>query len=96
MFNLKTITFDQIKTSSIALEFDEVIPDEIYSWTEADFAKYQVPIRNSRFPITDFFKITVEGLQPCPGGKHGFDPGYDICFGRDMICSNNAAAVRFS
>ena len=40
MFNLKTITFDQIKTSSIALEFDEVIPDEIYSWTEADFAKY--------------------------------------------------------
>ena len=38
MFNLKTITFDQIKTSSIALEFDELIPDEIYSWTEADFA----------------------------------------------------------
>ena len=61
MFNLKTITFDQIKTSSIALEFDELIPDEIYSWTEADFAKYQVPIGNSRFPITDFFDITVEG-----------------------------------
>ncbi len=61
MFNLKTITFDQIKTSSIALEFDELIPDEIFSWTEADFAKYQVPIGNSRFPITDFFDITVEG-----------------------------------
>jgi len=61
VFNLKTITFDQIKTSSIALEFDELIPDEIYSWTEADFAKYQVPIGNSRFPITDFFDITVEG-----------------------------------
>ncbi|MBO6274553.1 MAG: formylmethanofuran dehydrogenase subunit C, partial [Methanobrevibacter sp.] len=61
MFNLKTITFDQIKTSSIALEFDELIPDEIYSWTEADFAKYQVPIGNSRFPLSDFFKVTVEG-----------------------------------
>ena len=66
MFNLKTITFDQIKTSSIALEFDELIPDEIYSWTEADFAKYQVPIGNSRFPITDFFNITVEGEAAGP------------------------------
>ena len=66
MFSLKTITFDQIKTSSIALEFDELIPDEIYSWTEADFAKYQVPIGNSRFPITDFFDITVEGEAEGP------------------------------
>ena len=39
---MKTITFDQLKTSSIALE-------------------YEVPIGNSRFPITDFFDITVEG-----------------------------------
>ena len=61
MFNLKTITFDQLKTSSIALEFDELIPDEIYGWSEEDFAKYEVPIGNSRFPITDFFDITVEG-----------------------------------
>ena len=61
MFNLKTITFDQLKTSSIALEFDELIPDEIYAWSEEDFAKYEVPIGNSRFPITDFFDITVEG-----------------------------------
>ena len=61
MFNLKTITFDQIKDSSIALEMEEIIPDEIYAWTEDDFAKYQVPIGNSRFPITDFFDITVEG-----------------------------------
>ena len=45
---------------------DEVIPDEIYSWTEADFAKYQVPIGNSRFPITDFFDITVEGEAEGP------------------------------
>ena len=37
---MKTITFNQIKTSSIALEMDEVIPDEIYSWTKEDFAKY--------------------------------------------------------
>ena len=66
MFSLKTITFDQIKTSSIALEFDELIPDEIYSWTEADFAKYEVPIGNSRFPITDFFDITVEGEAEGP------------------------------
>ena len=29
MFNLKIITFDQLKTSSIALEFDELIPDEL-------------------------------------------------------------------
>ena len=66
MIIVKTITFDQIKTSSIALEFDELIPDEIYSWTEADFAKYQVPIGNSRFPITDFFDITVEGEAAGP------------------------------
>ena len=52
---MKTITFDQLKTSSIALEFDELIPDEIYAWSEEDFAKYEVPIGNSRFPITDFF-----------------------------------------
>ncbi|MCQ2971891.1 MAG: formylmethanofuran dehydrogenase subunit C [archaeon] len=61
MFNLKTITFDQIKFSTIALEMDEIIPDTVYDWTEDDFAKYQVPIGNSRFPITDFFDITVEG-----------------------------------
>ena len=66
MFNLKTITFDQIKTSSIALEFDELIPDEIFSWTEADFAKYQVPIGNSRFPLTDYFNVTVEGEAAGP------------------------------
>ena len=47
MFNLKTITFDQLKTSSIALEFDELIPDEIYAWSEEDFAKYEVPIENN-------------------------------------------------
>lgn len=58
---MKTITFDRLKTSSIALEFDELIPDEIYAWSEEDFAKYEVPIGNSRFPITDFFDITVEG-----------------------------------
>ncbi len=64
---MKTITFDQIKTSSIALEFDELIPDEIYTWSEEDFAKYEVPVGNSRFPITDYFDITVEGEAAGPG-----------------------------
>ena len=63
---MKTITFDQIKTSSIALELDELNTDAIYTWTEDDFAKYNVPIGNSRFPITDYFKITVEGEANSP------------------------------
>ena len=41
---MKTITFDQKKTSSIALEFDELITDNIYTWTEADFDAYKVPV----------------------------------------------------
>ena len=63
---MKTITFDQKKTSSIALEFDELITDNIYSWTEEDFAEYKVPVGNSRFPITDYFDITVEGEAESP------------------------------
>ena len=63
---MKTITFDQKKTSSIALEFDELITDNIYTWTEEDFAAYKVPIGNSRFPITDYFDITVEGEAESP------------------------------
>lgn len=61
MLSLKTITLDQIKTSPIALEFDEIIPDEVYTWEKADFEKYMVPIGNSRFPLTDYFTIEVEG-----------------------------------
>lgn len=63
---MKTITFDQKKTSSIALEFDELITDNIYTWTEADFDAYKVPVGNSRFPITDYFDITVEGEAESP------------------------------
>ena len=63
---MKTITFDQIKTSSIALEFDELSTDNVYTWTEEDFNKYEVPIGNSRFPLTDYFKITVEGEAESP------------------------------
>ena len=63
---MKTITLDQKKTSSIALEFDELITDNIYSWTEEDFAEYKVPVGNSRFPITDYFDITVEGEAESP------------------------------
>ena len=58
---MKTITFNQKKTSSIALEFDELIPDEIFAWDKADFDAYEVPIGNSRFPITDYFDIEIEG-----------------------------------
>ena len=43
---MKTITFDQLKTSSIALEFDELIPDEIYAWSEEDFAKKAAELGN--------------------------------------------------
>ena len=63
---MKTITFDQIKTSFIALEFDELNTDNIYTWTKEDFEKYEVPIGNSRFPLTDYFDITVEGEAESP------------------------------
>jgi formylmethanofuran dehydrogenase subunit C len=63
---MKTITFNQKKTSSIALEFDELITDEIYNWESEDFNKYQVPVGNSRFPITDYFDIEVEGSADSP------------------------------
>ena len=58
---MKTIIFNQKKTSSIALEFDEIIPDTIFSWDKSDFDKYEVPIGNSRFPLTNYFDIEVEG-----------------------------------
>ena len=63
---MKTITFDVKKRNQIALEMDEVIPDKIYSWEAEDFDKYAVPVGNSRFPITDFFDITVEGTADSP------------------------------
>ena len=60
MFNLKTITFDQLKTSSIALEFDELILMKFMHGAKKILQnmKYLLEIR---FPITDFFDITVEG-----------------------------------
>lgn len=63
---MKTITFDVKKRNQIALEFDEIIPDTIYNWEIEDFNKYQVPVGNSRFPLTDFFDITVEGAADSP------------------------------
>ncbi len=58
---MKTITLDLKKFSSIALEFDELTPDEVYTWSKEDFEKYQVPVGNSRFPLSNYFDIEVEG-----------------------------------
>lgn len=66
MLSLKTITLNQIKTSPISLEFDELIPDAVYNWEKADFEKYMVPIGNSTFPLTDYFEIEVEGAAENP------------------------------
>jgi formylmethanofuran dehydrogenase subunit C len=66
VLSLKTITFNQKKTSPISLEFDELIPDEVYTWEKEDFEKYMVPIGNSRFPLTDYFDIEVEGAAESP------------------------------
>ncbi|MDL2246127.1 formylmethanofuran dehydrogenase subunit C [Methanobrevibacter sp. OttesenSCG-928-K11] len=63
---MKTITFNQKKTSAIALEFDELRPDDIYTWEKADFDNYGVPIGNSRFPLTDYFDIEIEGEAESP------------------------------
>jgi len=63
---LKTITFNQKKASTIALEFDELIPDAIYEWEKSDFDKYMVPIGNSRFPLSDYFDVEVEGEADSP------------------------------
>ncbi|MDR0911384.1 MAG: formylmethanofuran dehydrogenase subunit C [Methanobrevibacter sp.] len=64
---MKTITFNQKQISQIALEFDELIPDEVYTWEESDFAKYQVPIGNTRLPLSDYFDVTVNGSAETPG-----------------------------
>ena len=61
MFRLKTITLTLKKFSSIALEFEELIPDTVYNWSKEDFEKYQVPVGNTRFPLTNYFDIEVEG-----------------------------------
>jgi formylmethanofuran dehydrogenase subunit C len=63
---MKTITLTPKKFSSIALEFDELIPDKVYNWDKEDFEKYEVPIGNSRFPLTDYFDIDVEGTAEGP------------------------------
>jgi formylmethanofuran dehydrogenase subunit C len=63
---VKTITLTLQKKSPIALEFDELIPDEIYGWEQADFEKYEVPVGNTRFPLTDYFDIEVEGEAAGP------------------------------
>lgn len=63
---MKTITFDLKKKSNIALEFEELIPDFIYGWELEDFEKYQVPVGNKRFPLTDYYDITVEGEAESP------------------------------
>nr|WP_319373524.1 formylmethanofuran dehydrogenase subunit C [uncultured Methanobacterium sp.] len=58
---MKTITLTLKKKSQIALEFDELIPDEVFTWEKEDFENYQVPVGNRRFPLTDYFDIEVEG-----------------------------------
>ncbi|MCL2687023.1 MAG: formylmethanofuran dehydrogenase subunit C [Methanobrevibacter sp.] len=58
---MKIISFNQKKNSKIALEFDELIPDKIYNWEKSDFDKYKVPIGNSKFPLSDYFDVKVEG-----------------------------------
>lgn len=63
---MKTITFNQKKTSTISLEFDELIPDTIHTWDESDFKEYMVPIGNSRFPLSDYFDVKVEGEAESP------------------------------
>jgi formylmethanofuran dehydrogenase subunit C len=63
---VKQITLTPKKFSSIALEFDELILDEIYNWDKADFDKYMVPIGNSRFPLNDYFNIEVKGSAQGP------------------------------
>ena len=63
---MKTITLTLKKTSQIALEFDELIPDEVYTWEKADFEKYEVPVGNPRFPLTDYFDVEVEGAAEGP------------------------------
>lgn len=63
---MKKITFNQKKTSPISLEFDELIPDEIYGWEKVDFDKYMVPIGNSRFPLADYFDVEVDGKAESP------------------------------
>lgn len=63
---MKTITFALKKFSSIALEFEELIPDAIYSWSKTDFDNYQVPVGNTRFPLTNYFDIDVEGEAEGP------------------------------
>lgn len=63
---MKTITLTLKKKSPIALEFDELIPDKVFDWEKADFEKYQVPVGNRRFPLTDYFDIEVEGEAAGP------------------------------
>jgi formylmethanofuran dehydrogenase subunit C len=63
---LKEITFVPKKFSKIALEFDEVIPDEIFNWNKSDIEKFKVPVGNSRFPISNYFDVKVEGAAEGP------------------------------
>ncbi|KZX11918.1 formylmethanofuran dehydrogenase subunit C [Methanobrevibacter curvatus] len=63
---MKTITFNQKQTSTIGLEFDELIPDKIYTWEEVDFLKYEVPVGNSRFPLSSYFDVEVSGNAETP------------------------------
>ena len=36
---MKTITLTPKKFSSIALEFEELTPDDVYNWNKEDFRK---------------------------------------------------------
>jgi len=63
---VKTITLTQKKKSQIAMEFDELIPDNIYTWEKSDFENYEVPIGNSKFPLAEYFDIEVEGTAESP------------------------------
>jgi formylmethanofuran dehydrogenase subunit C len=63
---VKTITLTLKKKSPISLEFDELIPDEIYTWEKSDFENYEVPVGNRRYPLTDYFEIEVEGEAASP------------------------------
>ncbi|MDO5851762.1 MAG: formylmethanofuran dehydrogenase subunit C [Methanobacteriaceae archaeon] len=63
---MKTITLKSIKYSRIPLEFDDIIPENIYNWNKSDFQKYKVYIGNTKKFITDYFSIDIKGSANNP------------------------------
>lgn len=61
MINLKTINLFMTKQSSIALEFDNILPELLYDKSPDEIGESIIYRGNQELPLSDYFEVEVTG-----------------------------------